>query len=228
MAGYPAVMLKTLSRSYFWKSSVLTSGQTLTLDLGAAHPCDFVIVDAHNFALLGSTVIALEASTDLAFTSPVEVVPDLKSPDPVILLSFTSASYQYWRLKFVSSVSVEPLVGIFIVGLAVDFPYTENYGGAWNDKQFDTVKEKNVSGTFLAAQAYDGKQVVDTQFTNMPDSLASHVNYFVSLVRGSLVPFYFQTTDGSLYFGTFGGDSVEILSNASNLNDFSVTFSGRQ
>lgn len=116
-AGYDVANLTDLRSFTFWKANGMPA--TVTSDCGSAKAADYAIVWGHNLGTLGLTV-EVRASTDNFSASDVLVASNTPSDDKPILVTFASASYRYWRLKFTGPAS--PTIAIAFPGAALDVP----------------------------------------------------------------------------------------------------------
>ncbi len=113
-----------------WQPSALPA--TVTINSGAAKSADTLGVFNHNLFSNGCT-IAVHGSTDNFSTSDVALATFTPASNLPFVLSFTAASYQYWRILIVGTTA--PTLSIVALGVGLQFPTGLPYGFAPLDRK---------------------------------------------------------------------------------------------
>lgn len=159
-AGFNVANL-TDYRSYtWWKPTAIPA--TVTVDCGSAQSADYCAIWGHDLASTGCSV-QVRGSTDNFSASDVLVAesdtPAVTSDKP-LLITFTSASYRYWRLTFASG--TVPTIAIALLGELLDIPAGVRSGldpiGRKVVEQFNQSVEGHALGKVLEYEAW--KQTV--------------------------------------------------------------------
>lgn len=101
----------------YWKPTGFSS-EHMTVDMGSATAADYWAVFAHDAHTQGSS-LQLRGSTDNFSSSDVLVDSATPTTSSVIMRSFSSVSYRYWRL-LISGGSAATSIGVAMVGPRLD------------------------------------------------------------------------------------------------------------
>lgn len=107
-----------------WQPTALPA--TVTVDCGSAKSADYCVVWEHDLFTQGAT-LEVRGSTDNFSASDVLEATVTPTDNKPFLLEFTSASYQYWRIRITGTTM--PTLGVAAIGVALEFPkgLTENF-----------------------------------------------------------------------------------------------------
>lgn len=101
----------------WWKPSAMPA--TVTVDCGSAKAADYALIFGHDLKTKSAS-IEIRASTDNFSASDVLIASSTPADDNLLLLTFASASYRYWRFKVTGSAA--PSVAIVMIGAAFTMP----------------------------------------------------------------------------------------------------------
>jgi len=201
LSGYPLSNLLTYDPRAQWRADSTTEIY-LQLDLGAPVPCNAIVLHHHNLA--GMTDVYLRAANNEAFNDSVAVAAGLTSSVNPAAFNFDSAFYQYWRLYFQFSGTVQ--LGQVFLGNAFKPPFPYVYPYEIGAKEFNTSVRTSITGIDRAAQSYGGKRRINISYETMPNVFDTEFKQFFNKVSGRLYPFYFVDGLGSAYFVRFERD----------------------
>lgn len=141
-------------------SSAQASGQTLSIDLGAATALVGFAILNHNLAS-GACTVAITAGTDgITYGTTAKAASTITTTAPNekdTVLQFPSASFRYWRLTFVHTGTKIVRVGELLAFAAITtLARTSIYGDGDSERAF---LNKNVSGTGHQRATYLGGPV---------------------------------------------------------------------
>lgn len=158
-----------------WKPSALPA--TVTVNCGSAKSADSLAIFNHDLFTGGCTV-EVRGSTDNFAASDVLVHSYTPGSNSPFVRSFTSASYQYWRLRITGTTA--PTLTIAVIGVILEFPKGLPRGFA--PLGGDVIGQTNVSEEGLPL----GKSIV---FEKWSQPLAFH-NLDASWVRSTFLPIW--------------------------------------
>jgi hypothetical protein len=218
---------------YLWKSSNSTNGQQLvayatTISGGSANR-NFVVVDGHNFSSIVSAGgrVQIQYAADSGFTVALTTVFDTSTDgvgNPQVI-SFVSTTRTYVRILFTTLGGVVPQVGNFWVGTYLDFGAPYNNPFTPGNRQFKSSEGEALDGRMRTSQAFAGRKYWKMDFSNMSDAVRSAFAVHFNTTRGKLYPFYFQDTDGTIYYVKFDIDLDPSQVQRFNVNDIKqITF----
>lgn len=79
---------------------------------GSALTADFLFISGHNLATIGATVTLQHSTTGAWAGEEVNIATYAPTNDKTFALLFTSASKDYWRLRFAGTLSAAPQIAI--------------------------------------------------------------------------------------------------------------------
>jgi hypothetical protein len=120
----------------------VTLPATVTVNCAGAKSADSLSVYSHNL-FTGGCTIEVHGSTDNFATSDVTVATKTPTSNLPFVLNFTSASYQYWRIRITGTSA--PTLSICALGVGMEFEVGLNYGYGPLDSA--AVKQFNQSET---------------------------------------------------------------------------------
>jgi len=218
-AVYPLDNLHTNVPALPWKSSALTNGQTLNIDLGSAWACDFVALGAHNLLSMGNVKLQVGTIDNGAFATPIDVaVLNGLAVSPGVV-TFASVTKRYWRILFTDTNYVTPQIGLLLLGskFATPFPYDSD--SAIGNKQFSTSSKLDMYGTIRTSRQIPGRERMEVTFTLVDDATVTAFLAFMNIVQGQWNPFFFVDHKGTLHIMHFEEDYIEAKSVRYNIND---------
>jgi hypothetical protein len=136
----------------------------LTVDRGSADVADYFALVAHTLADVSGTVKVQYSSNGSSWTdASVLKTPTTNAP---MFVTFTSASYRYWRLVITSTGSA-PFIGLAFIGQALELDRAVGSGfilphEAHDDKYVNQVSE---GGQFLGRSVIRQGVATDLVFT---------------------------------------------------------------
>lgn len=116
-AGFDVLNLRDWRPYTWWKPTALPA--TVTVDCGSAKAADYAVVWGHDLFTQGAT-FEVRGSTDNFAASDVLVATKTPTSDKPFLLTWTSVSYRYWRLRITGTTM--PSLAIAAVGAALEVP----------------------------------------------------------------------------------------------------------
>lgn len=116
--NYAAANIADMRPYTWWKAAYATS--YLTVNCGGMKSADSLIIFGHNLYTIAASV-EVRGSSDNFASSDVLVAGFTPISDAVVIFSFASAIYPYWRLKFITPRGL-PTVAIALLGNKFEMP----------------------------------------------------------------------------------------------------------
>lgn len=116
-SGYSVLNLRDWRPYTWWKPTALPA--TVTVDCGSAKAADYAVVWGHDLFTQGAT-FEVRGSTDNFAASDVLVATKTPTSDDPFVLTWTSVSYRYWRIRITGTTM--PSLAIAAVGAALEVP----------------------------------------------------------------------------------------------------------
>ena len=217
--------LQDRNPSHKWTSGSTTTGSHyVTMDLITARACDSCVIDGSNWASTGATAITLEYSSDNSTWNNIGTFDHTTSA--LQKIEFTSATYRYWRINIFKSggvYSAAPQIGNIILGAKIEMtiPFDSSYD---TSRIFNTIKQRAIDGTYYANQLYGGVDSYSFKFSNITNALSDSMETLFNSVKGSLNPFYYSDTNGSLFLVILNNDENSLSKKGYNVNDVAISF----
>lgn len=101
----------------FWKAGVLPA--TVTVDSGVAKSVDYALLYGHDMKSVGAS-LEVRGSSDNFAASDVLVASGTPASDDSYLITFSSQSFRYWRLRFTGA--TPPSIAIAAAGVMLTAP----------------------------------------------------------------------------------------------------------
>lgn len=137
--------------SKIWRTGSSVADEYVTIDLGSAQPATAAIIYAHTL-LVGDTTIQLRKSTDNFAANDVLVGTFTWVAGPIIL-TFTSASSRYWRVKFTKAAAgVSRDIGRIFIGTYTDFTGLPDFDGFKVGRKDMSQSERSEGGQVYTAR----------------------------------------------------------------------------
>jgi hypothetical protein len=227
--GYDIYNLANRAPNSVWKGVTGTPDQTLRVQFQAARTANTIIIDGHNIAALGFTMMSLdiERSADaVVWTAVSSTIFDAMSEgyhvDPTLVIEFDSASAIYWRVKFTSyeTFSTGPEIGNIFIGTRLEPAYPYNSEVERGEKFATTIVRALDSTPYASQRIPDGIETwKNVKWGNVSDAIANGFIALNTAVRGSGRPFYFIDTDGVCRLVMVVGDTITIKPKRYDIND---------
>lgn len=130
----------------FWKAAAAGSNFVKGY-WAAAQAVDAVGICGHNLYSTGCTIYVEHSPDGTNWTEAEDLVV---ASDDAILLTFTSATKEYWRLRIENSVGV-PYIGVLFFGSALEFEFPPDAPLAPKAKTLKSEAAMSEGGNFLGA-----------------------------------------------------------------------------
>lgn len=115
--NFAAANLADWRRYTWWKPATLPA--SVTVDCGVARAADYALILGHDMHSVGAS-LELAGSTDDFVASDVLVAGGTPGSNDPYLLTFDSASYRYWRFRFIGATA--PSIAIAAAGAVLTAP----------------------------------------------------------------------------------------------------------
>lgn len=122
-AGFSVLNLRDWRPYTWWKPTALPA--TVTVDCASAKAADYAVVWGHDLFTQGAT-FEVRGSTDNFAASDVSVATKTPTSDDPFVLTWTSVSYRYWRIRITGTTM--PSLAIAVVGAKLEVPVGLAYG----------------------------------------------------------------------------------------------------
>lgn len=101
-----------------WKPTA-TTNEWIRFDLGSSQSADTFCLSGHDLKTRTAT-IKLQRSSDLAFTSPIDVLTLTPADDTTQYVQFSAVSSRYWRV-LITTASAAPAIGVIVISTRFTF-----------------------------------------------------------------------------------------------------------
>jgi hypothetical protein len=221
-ANYPLVNLFNGIPEIPAKSTVLTSGQRIVFDQGAAKAFDSFVLLNHNFTT--NNGLRVRCASNSAITTDVETVFATATPQAdgdLIIDDIPTFTKRYVAFEWMGAgplAAVPTLGGAYVCAKYV-FPKPWEFSSRPFYVGFGTSRSRSLSGIRRAAQQYGGMARFQFSFLNLEDADRDMLQRIYTLVRGPLIPFMCRDHTGAQYYVSFVNDEWPWTVRAYNLND---------
>lgn len=213
-ASYPVSNLKTYFPDQKSRSNAVTAGQNFKIDFGVAVACNTLIIQGHNFAAVIADTVSLEADDNAGFASPELIIAAITvaSATEIVLQTFASKSYRYWRLVYdcAGPLAAAPEIGNIFLGTTLDFETTQQWGFYTNVPQSPKVSRlrslDNRLRTALVGNDIRRHKISFDQNNSQTDALITSYLAFLATTHNGAVPFYYIDNNSAVYLVNFEKD----------------------
>lgn len=176
-AGYDVQNILDQRTSTYWKAAAAGSANYIRGQWGSAQAVNCVGICSHNLFTVGATIYVEHSDNGTNWTQAATLTP---VSDELILLSFTSATKTYWRLKIANSSGI-PQIAVLFFGIAVEFEYPPEGPIAILDEGINAESNQSEKGNLLGSVVrFNDAGPLDRSFTNFTK------NFYIN----SLKPFW--------------------------------------
>lgn len=184
-SGYDVDNVVTLDRTAVWVG-VGTSGGSVVLDLGSAKAVSGFGLANHNAQTWTGGI--LQRSPDNAVWTTVATLSGAAA-DQDYYQTFSSATYQYWKLLCTSSTAAMQ-VGVFYLGTATTLTYNPDLNPTGEDV-YQIERAKSQSGVVIAEQW--GRRICrfDMDWSIHETAAFTETRDFLRTEGGPLRPFFY-------------------------------------
>jgi hypothetical protein len=208
----------------WWKPSAMPA--TVTVDAGSAKAADYALIYGHDLFTQGATVEVRSSTDNFSASDVLQASSTPASNDPV-LLTFNSASFRYWRLRFTGATA--PSIAIGVIGAALES--TEYFDGEFDPvrRRVHATTNRNENGHPLGRAVLFESWEHQLKLPNVAWSWArdTFIPAWKSHLRGS--PFGF-VWESALYPGDVhlvqAGDDLRVPHRAGSLCDVIIDVDG--
>jgi hypothetical protein len=189
-AGYDVQNILDERVYTYWKANA-AGANYIQGAWGAAQAVDCVGIAGHNLFTVGATIYIEHSSNGADWVQDATVVP---ASDNLIILSFTSVSSAYWRLRIANSSGL-PMVAVLFMGAAVTFEYPAVGPFAPLDEGIIAESTQSETGNLLGSTVKFNDLALDRTFQNFTKS------FFTSSIKpfwdahGKLLKHFFYADD---------------------------------
>lgn len=199
-ASYPVSNLKTGFPDMKSRSNATTAGQSFVVDMGSAVACNALIIEGHNFAAVLADTVSLEADDNSGFTSPTVIVASITvaSADELVLETFDSATYRYWRVVYDAAgpLGAAPEIGNIYLGTTLNFEKPQEFNSFTDMPSHETSKSRSIGGHLRTSQNYGAVRKSIASFRLQSNAFIALYKTFLETVKNDGMPFYYIDEDG--------------------------------
>lgn len=221
---YNVLNLRDFRPYTWWKPAAMPA--TVTVDCGSARSADYALIYGHDLGTKGATA-EIRGSTDNFSASDVLVATSTPTIDDPVLLTFTPASFRYWRLRLTGASA--PSIAIAAIGAALEAPVYLEDSFSPIDRKVKGQTNRNENGHPLGRIVYFEEWSGRILLRNVTWSWAR--NTFMPAWKSSLrgVPFGF-VWESALFPGDVrlvqAGMDLNIPHRAGSLCDVEIELEG--
>jgi len=208
----------------WWKPSAMPA--TVTVDCGSAKAADYALIYGHDLFTQGATV-EIRGSTDNFSASDVLVATSTPGSNDPKLLTFSSQSFRYWRLRFTGSTA--PSIAIGVIGAALEAPVYFEGSFSPIDRKVQGQTNRNENGHPLGRAVLFESWEARIRLPNVAWSWArdTFMPAWKTHLRGSPFGFIWES---DLYPGDVrlvqAGDELQLPHRAGSLADVEISVEG--
>ena len=217
---YPIENLSNYIAQIPWKGTV-ESGKQILIDLGSARAIDTAITEGLAFTPSGSNAVILQcdANDSSSFANPVTLV-NLTTHAGQYYATFASITKRYFRVYFANIITTAPELSQIFLNTRFDLGFTQVWPYKAKDEEFTVTQKRSIGGILRTASPYNGgPSVFEVKFTAMPDTFDAAWKQHHQRVQGSMYPFYYIHTDGTVWYVNFENGANGVSKNRYNQND---------
>jgi len=190
----PVTNVTHFHKSRVWRTGTSVADEYITIDLGSSQAATAAIIFAHTLTA-GDSAIQLRKSTDNFAANDVLVGTFTWSSGPM-LLTFTSTSSRYWRIKFTkASAGVSRDIGRIFLGTYTTFtglPDWDGFSSSPIDLSQTQVSEGGQDYTNQRSQYRD----IRLDASGVSTAQAADIKTFTETV-GAHTPFFLQADENA-------------------------------
>ena len=161
-SGYDVQSVLDQRTSSFWRAAAAGSANYIQGAWGGAQAIDAVGICGHNLFSVGATIYVEHSTNGSDWTQATTLIP---TTNDTIILAFTSATKQYWRLK-ISNSSGLPQIAVLYFGVAVQFEYPPNTPIALIDEGINSESSLSETGIHLGTVTRFNDKILDRTFSD--------------------------------------------------------------
>ena len=230
-AAYPSTNLQDQYFNTVTTTDAVTADQEWRINLGATYACDSALFLNHNFTTAAADVgIKLQHADNSAYTTNL-VTDDADvttANGTTSYTTFNSATKQYWRLFFNSTVPLGgiPYIGQIFLGTKFTHAYNHTIGNT-EETGYEILKQRAWDGTDSAYLQYSTKRKFwgSVRFQIITSDYKTNFDTFFESVKGGYRPFMMSTDSGTTwYYVRVAEDKIQYINKGANYWETTLNF----
>lgn len=161
-SGYDVQSVLDQRTSTYWKAAAAGAANSVKGIWGSNQAIDAVGICGHNLFTVGAAIYVEYSDNGTDWVQAATLTP---SNNNTIILAFTSASKQYWRLK-ISNTSGIPQIAVIYFGTAIQFEYPPDTPIAPIDEGINSESSLSETGIHLGTVTRFNDKILDRSFSD--------------------------------------------------------------
>lgn len=161
-SGYDVANVIDQRTFTYWKAAAAGSANYVQGHWGSAVAINCVAICKHNLFTVGATIYVEHSTNGTDWTQAATTTP---ADDDAIMLTFTSATKEYWRLKIANTTGI-PQIAVLFFGTYLEFEWPPMGPITFLDEGIHAESNQSETGNQLGSVTKFTDMMLDRTFNN--------------------------------------------------------------